>query len=73
MFETNIDVVNSAHQLTNEPPHDKTNKVACAPSEDSDQPGYPPSEDIRTAKTVISQADQAESSLGAQVILLVLS
>ena len=21
-----------------EPPHDKTNKVACAPSEDSDQP-----------------------------------
>ena len=26
-----------------EPPHDKTNKVACAPSEDSDQPGRPPS------------------------------
>ena len=26
-----------------EPPHDKTNKMACAPSEDSDQPGYPPS------------------------------
>ena len=24
-----------------EPPHDKTNKVACAPSEDSDQPGLP--------------------------------
>ena len=24
-------------------PHDKTNKVACAPSEDSDQPGHPPS------------------------------
>ena len=22
---------------TNEPPHDKTNKMACAPSEDSDQ------------------------------------
>ena len=22
-----------------EPPHDKTNKIACAPSEDSDQPG----------------------------------
>ena len=21
-------------------PHDKTNKVACAPSEDSDQPGH---------------------------------
>ena len=28
---------------TQEPPHDKTNKMACAPSEDSDQPGYPPS------------------------------
>ena len=24
-------------------PRDKTNKVACAPSEDSDQPGHPPS------------------------------
>ena len=22
-----------------EPPHDKTNKMTCAPSEDSDQPG----------------------------------
>ena len=26
-----------------EPPHDKTNKMACAPSKDSDQPGHPPS------------------------------
>ena len=26
-----------------EPPHDKTNKMTCAPSEDSDQPGHPPS------------------------------
>ena len=26
-----------------EPSHDKTNKMACAPSEESDQPGYPPS------------------------------
>ena len=24
-------------------PHDKTNKMICAPSEDSDQPGHPPS------------------------------
>ena len=29
--------------LTIESPHDKTNKMACAPSEDSDQPGHPPS------------------------------
>ena len=28
---------------TSEPPHDNTNKMACAPSEDSDQPGHPPS------------------------------
>ena len=27
----------------NEPPHNKTSNVACAPSEDSDQPGNPPS------------------------------
>ena len=26
-----------------EPPHDKTNKMACASSEDSNQPGHPPS------------------------------
>ena len=26
-----------------EPPRDKTNKMACAPSEDSDQPRHPPS------------------------------
>ena len=26
-----------------EPPHDKTNKMAFVPSEDSDQPGHPPS------------------------------
>ena len=26
-----------------EPPHDKTNKMTCAPNEDSDQPGHPPS------------------------------
>ena len=31
------------YQCTNEPPHDKTNKVACAPSKVSDQPGHLPS------------------------------
>ena len=29
--------------LPYEAPHDKTNKMACAPSEESDQPGHPPS------------------------------
>ena len=30
-------------QSTNEPPHDKTNKMTCPPSKDSDQNGHPPS------------------------------
>ena len=30
-------------KITFEPPHDKTSKMAGAPSEDSDQPGHPPS------------------------------
>ena len=28
-------------ETTYEPPHDKTNAMACAPSEDSDQPWHP--------------------------------
>ena len=28
--------------LVFEPPHDKTNKMACAPSKNSDQSGHPP-------------------------------
>ena len=36
-------VTDSYSLLLFEPPHDKTNKMACAPSEDSDQPGHPPS------------------------------
>ena len=30
-------------KVTFEPPRDKTNKMSRAPSEDSDQPGHPPS------------------------------
>ena len=33
----------ASKKSTYEPPHDKTNKMACAPSEDSEQPGHPPS------------------------------
>ena len=66
-----------------EPPHDKTNKVACAPSEDSDQPGhllYPPSLirvfAVRFMGSVwpkLSSCGQRRLiKLGAQVILLVL-
>ena len=31
------------YMIINEPPHDKTNKMACALSKNSDQPGHPPS------------------------------
>ena len=37
------------HKSEFEPQHDKTNKIACAPSEDTHQPGHPPNE--RTVKT----------------------
>ena len=40
-----------------EPAHDKTNKMACAPSEDSYQPGHPP---------MIRLCSPREESLGAQ-------
>ena len=30
------------HKIIYEPPHDKTNKMACVPSKDSDQPGHLP-------------------------------
>ena len=50
-----------------EPPRDKTNKMACAPSEDSDQPGHPPS--LIRVFAVDAQADLSlrcphEESLG---------
>ena len=46
-YVTNTKTCLSKHCLlisrTLEPQHDKTNKMPCAPSEDSDEPGYPPS------------------------------
>ena len=32
---------NNKNRIKNKPPHDKTNKMASASSEDSDQPGHP--------------------------------
>ena len=34
---------NTKYLSINELPHNKTNKMACAPNEDSDQLGHPPS------------------------------
>ena len=84
--------LNGKTRLWYEPPHHKTNKMTCAPSKDSDQPGHPPSL-IRVFAVCsmgswgpnISSGVQwrlirlggcpgwCESSLGTQVILLVLS
>ena len=46
---------NNEFDCINEPPHDKTNKMTCASSEDSDQPVQPRIQALfkRTAKTLI--------------------
>ena len=63
-----------AERLTIVPPHDKTNKMTCAPREDSDQPGHPLSFiRVFTVRSVHGCLGWSESLLGAQVILLVLS
>ena len=48
-----------------EPPHDKTNKMACAPSKDSDQPGHPPSL-IRVFAVCMKKAWVLSYTLSAQ-------
>ena len=53
----------------NEPHHDKTNKMACAPSKDSDQPGHPPSL-IRVFPVRLKKAKILSYPLGAQQRLL---
>ena len=52
----------------NESPHDKTNKMACAPSEDSDQLGHPPSL-IRVFAVHMKKARVLSYPLRAQRIL----
>ena len=73
---------------TYEPQHYKTNKMFCAPSKDSDQPGHPPSLitvfAVRTMGSwgpnvsscgirLVGCPGWSESSLGAEVILMVWS
>ena len=48
-----------------EPPRDKTNKMACATSEDSDQPGHPPSL-IRVFAVRMKKASVLSYPLNAQ-------
>ena len=42
-FAINIDKTNVTYETLIEPEHDQTNKMACALSEGTDQPGHPPS------------------------------
>ena len=78
-------VLKIAQHVMIEPPHDETNKLTCASSEDSDQPGYPPSlislpcalnGQLRAQaffmRTLISLGGCTGSSLGARAILTVL-
>ena len=53
---------------TFEPPRDKTNKMACAPSKDSDQPGHPPSL-IRVFAVRMKKAWVLSYALSAQRLL----
>ena len=47
---------------TYEPQHYKTNKMTCASSEDSDQPGHPPSQWVHVAEDpVFLHADSEDS------------
>ena len=56
---------------TYEPQHYKTNKMTCAPSEEPDQPGYPPSQWVAEDPMFLhADSEDSESSLGAEVILL---
>ena len=43
MIQTSFNTIQKYNQteLTYEPPHAKTNKMRCAPSEDAYQPGHP--------------------------------
>ena len=43
MKQYSVKQTTDLEQNMTEPPCDKTNKMACEPSDDSDQPGHPPS------------------------------
>ena len=55
----------SGFNMKIEPRHDKTNKMICAPGEDSDQPGHPPSQ-IRVSAVRLKQNLVLSYPLSAQ-------
>ena len=56
--------------LTYEPQHYKTNKMTCAPSEDSDQPGHPPSQWV-AEDPIFLHADSEDSGQTGRMSRLV--
>ena len=61
-------VRNTQFASSDELPHDKTNRMACAPSEVSDQPGLPPSL-IRVFAVCMKKASVLSYPLSTQWIL----
>ena len=55
-----------------EPPHDKTNKMACAPSEDSDQPGNPLCAQLVAKDPSFLHADSEDSDQTGRMPRLIL-
>ena len=59
--------------MKREPPHDKTNKMICVPSEDSDQPGQsqrcPPEAKLGPKRPIecIAKTDQTGSTYAAHI------
>ena len=61
--------------ISNEPQHSKTNKMTCATSKDSDQPGNPPSLAIACAQWIakdvrLLRADSEDDQTGRLPILI---
>ena len=73
-FKQNWKVILSSSTLHKcfiyEPPHDKTDKMACAPSEDSDQPGHPPSL-ISLRFFAVLHADSEDSDQTGRILRLI--
>ena len=55
---------------TYEPQHYKTNKMTCAPSEDSDQPGHPPSQWV-AEDPMFLHADSEDSDQTGRMSMLI--
>ena len=61
----------SGSQKPKDPAHDKTYKMACASSEDSDQPGHPPSLiSVLAVRSMCSQGPKHSSRTAKTLVRL---